>query len=48
MRSAPGAPLVCIECLRADREGDGHGWRADWVEGDEPETLELAEVVGWL
>jgi hypothetical protein len=29
----PPAPLVCAECHRADRQGDGRGWRADRAGG---------------
>lgn len=38
-------PLVCAECLRVDRDGDGRGWRADWVGGHDDEPIEL--VVLW-
>ena len=34
-------PLVCDECHRADRDGDGRGWRADWAGGHDNEPVEL-------
>ena len=40
-RSSPPAPLVCGQCCRADREGDGRGWRADWA-GEDDDGLERA------
>ncbi|HEU5211342.1 MAG TPA: hypothetical protein VFU10_01080 [Gaiellaceae bacterium] len=43
MRWSPRAPtrLVCAECLRADRDGDGRGWKADWAGGHDHQPLEL-------
>ena len=37
-------PLVCANCLRAAREGDGQGWKADLAGGHDDEPLELVIV----
>ena len=40
-RVTPITPLVCDECLHADRDGDGRGWKADLAGGHDDEELEL-------
>ena len=37
----PPAPLVRAECQRADRQGDGRGWKADLAGGHDDEELEV-------
>src|SRR5262249_23659539 len=37
----PPAPLVCAQCLRADRTDTARGWRADWAGGHDHLPLEL-------
>ena len=36
------SPFVCVECHRADRQGDGRGWKADLAGGHDDQQLELA------
>lgn len=44
-RVTPIKPLVCAQCLRADRDGHGRGWKADLAGGHDGEELEL--VILW-
>jgi hypothetical protein len=36
--------LVCAECGRVDRDGEGRGWRADLAGGYDGEELEVVVV----
>ena len=36
--------LVCAECLRADRLGDGRGWKADLAGGHDDQELEVIVI----
>jgi hypothetical protein len=48
-RSTQPAALVCAECHRADRDGDGRGWKADWAggqDGEGPELVDRNPVIG--